>query len=129
MCHFLIVNTTQKAVDAAIEQQIVARLTSMINFEKTPILPRWIRRQVEKGEDNRALAIAQYLNTATGSPWKGKILMGKSRRGRARVDNGEPEKFRQIAKEANPRPVESDLRSDVERREPTEGSVELLGRD
>jgi DGQHR domain-containing protein len=75
MCHFLIVNTTQKAVDAAIEQQIVARLTSMINFEKTPILPRWIRRQVEKGEDYRALAITQYLNTAAGSPWKGKILM------------------------------------------------------
>lgn len=75
MCHFLIVNTTQKAVDKAIEQQIIARLTGMINFEKTPILPRWIRRQVEKGEDYRALEIIQYLNTASGSPWKGKILM------------------------------------------------------
>ena len=30
MCHFLIVNTTQKSVDAAVEQQIVARLTKMI---------------------------------------------------------------------------------------------------
>lgn len=75
MCHFLIVNTTQKAVDAAIEQQIVARLTAMVNFQKTPVLPRWIRRQVEKGEDHRALAITTYLNTTDGSPWKGKILM------------------------------------------------------
>jgi len=75
MCHFLIVNTTQKSVDAAIEQQIVARLTDMINFKQTPVLPRWIQRQVEKGEDHRALAIVQYLNTVDGSPWKGKILM------------------------------------------------------
>jgi hypothetical protein len=28
MAHFLIVNTTQRSVDKAIEQQIVARLTS-----------------------------------------------------------------------------------------------------
>ncbi len=78
MCHFLIVNTTQKSVDRAIEQQIVARLTDMIDFEKTPVLPRWIRRQVEKGEDHRALALVQFLNTADGSPWKGRILMANS---------------------------------------------------
>lgn len=78
MCHFLIVNTTQKSVDAAIEQQIVARLTDMINFKKTPVLPRWIQRQVEKGEDHRALAIVHYLNTAEGSPWQGKIRMANS---------------------------------------------------
>jgi DGQHR domain-containing protein len=78
MCHFLIVNTTQKSVDRAIEQQIVARLTGMIDIEKTPILPRWIQRQVEKGEDQRALAIAQYLNTDEGSPWKGRIVMANS---------------------------------------------------
>jgi DGQHR domain-containing protein len=78
MCHFLIVNTTQKSVDRAIEQQIVARLTDMIDFEKTPRLPRWIQRQVEKGEDQRALAIAQYLNSEEGSPWKGRILMANS---------------------------------------------------
>lgn len=75
MCHFLIVNTTQKSVDAAIEQQIVARLTEMINFQETPVLPRWIQRQVERGETHRALAIVQYLNTTDGSPWKDKILM------------------------------------------------------
>lgn len=75
MCHFLIVNTTQKSVDKAIEQQIVARLTKMIGLEKTPTMPRWIRRQVEKGEDARALAVANYLNTDSGSPWLGKIRM------------------------------------------------------
>ncbi len=75
MCHFLIVNTTQKSVDKAIEQQIVARLTKMIGLEKTPTMPRWIRRQVEKGEDARALSVANYLNTDPSSPWLGKIRM------------------------------------------------------
>jgi DGQHR domain-containing protein len=75
MCHFLIVNTTQRSVDKAIEQQIVARLSKMIGLEKTPTMPRWIRRQVDKGEDARALSIANYLNTEPGSPWFGKIRM------------------------------------------------------
>lgn len=75
MCHFLIVNTTQRSVDKSIEQQIVARLTKMVGLEKTPTIPRWIRKQVEKGEDARALLIANYLNTNAGSPWCGKIRM------------------------------------------------------
>jgi hypothetical protein len=75
MCHFLIVNTTQKSVDAAIEQQIVARLTDMINFKKMPVLPRWIQRQVDKGEDQRALSLVNFLNTASDSPWKRRVLM------------------------------------------------------
>ena len=75
MCHFLIVNTTQRSVDKAIEQQIVARLTAMIGLEKMPTIPRWIRRQVEKGEDARALGVARFLNTDPGSPWVGKIRM------------------------------------------------------
>jgi DGQHR domain-containing protein len=75
MAHFLIVNTTQKAVDKAIEQQIVARLTEMIDFEKTPVLPKWIQRQVDKGEDARALAIVGHLNDEPTSPWRGKIRM------------------------------------------------------
>ncbi len=75
MCHFLIVNTTQRPVDRAIEQQIVARLTKMIGLEKTPTMPRWIRRQVEKGEDARALAVANHLNDDPASPWYGKIRM------------------------------------------------------
>src|SRR4051794_31121083 len=75
MCHFLIVNTTQKSVDKAIEQQIVARLTKMISLEKTPTMPRWIRRQVEKGEDARALSVANFLNSDPASAWFGKIRM------------------------------------------------------
>jgi hypothetical protein len=75
MCHFLIVNTTQRSVDKSIEQQIVARLTKMVNLEQIPTIPRWIRRQVEKGEDARALSVANFLNTEVGSPWLGKIRM------------------------------------------------------
>jgi DGQHR domain-containing protein len=75
MCHFLIVNTTQRPVDKAVEQQIVARLTQMIDLEEMPTIPRWIRRQVEKGEDAKALAVANYLNTDPNSPWCGKIRM------------------------------------------------------
>lgn len=75
MAHFLIVNTTQRSVDKAIEQQIVARLTDLISFQKTPVLPKWIQRQVDKGEDARALQIVQYLNAESESPWFGKIRM------------------------------------------------------
>lgn len=75
MAHFLIVNTTQRSVDKAIEQQIVARLTDLIEFEKTPVLPKWIQRQVDKGEDARALQIVQHLNDEKDSPWYGKIRM------------------------------------------------------
>lgn len=75
MCHFLIVNTTQRSVDRAIEQQIVARLTRMVSLEKTPTIPRWIRKQVERGEDARAIDIASYLNSEPTSVWCGKIRM------------------------------------------------------
>ncbi len=75
MCHFLIVNTTQRSVDKAVEQQIVARLTNMLNLEEMPTIPRWIRRQVEKGEDARALLVADRLNTDPASAWAGKIRM------------------------------------------------------
>ena len=80
MCHFLIVNTTQRSVDKAIEQQIVARLTHMTGLEKTPTIPRWIRKQVERGEDARAIDIAKYLNTEPTSAWLGKIRMANDER-------------------------------------------------
>ena len=75
MTHFLIVNTTQRSVDKAVEQQIVARLTSMVDVESMPTLPKWIRKQVAKGEDARALKIAQYLNEEPSSPWFERIKM------------------------------------------------------
>jgi DGQHR domain-containing protein len=78
MCHFLIVNTTQKSVDKAVEQQIVARLTDAIEFEDVPSLPRWIRRIVERGEVDRALKMIEYLNTTADSPWFDKVKMANS---------------------------------------------------
>ncbi len=81
MCHFLIVNTTQRSVDKAVEQQIVARLTKMVELEPMPTIPRWIQRQVEKGEDARALVVANFLNNDVGSPWFGKIRMANDEDG------------------------------------------------
>jgi DGQHR domain-containing protein len=80
MCHFLIVNSTQKSVDRAIVQQIHARLTNMVEFEEIPTLPKWIQRQVLKGEDRDALVITEYLNTDLDSPWQNKILMANEQR-------------------------------------------------
>jgi DGQHR domain-containing protein len=75
MCHFLIVNTTQKSVDKAVEQQIVARLSGMIGLEDVPTLPKWIQKQVLKGEDKEALIITNYLNSDPESPWYRRIRM------------------------------------------------------
>jgi DGQHR domain-containing protein len=75
MCHFLIVNTTQKSVDKAVEQRIFARLTEAMNFEDVPNLPKWIRRIVESGDDEQALRLVDHLNTADNSPWRDKIEM------------------------------------------------------
>src|SRR5258708_1012653 len=75
MCHFLIVNTTQKSVDRSVEQRIYARLTQAIEFEDVPNLPRWIQRIVESGDDEQALNIVDYLNNTPDSPWFGKIEM------------------------------------------------------
>ncbi|HEY8591534.1 MAG TPA: DGQHR domain-containing protein [Sphingomicrobium sp.] len=81
MCHFLIVNTTQKSVDKAVEQQIVARLSDAIEFEDVPSLPRWIRRIVERGEVDRALKMIEYLNTTADSPWHSKVQMANAQGG------------------------------------------------
>lgn len=75
MCHFLIVNTTQKSVDKSVEQRIISRLTRAIDLEDIPSLPRWIQNVVQKGEVDRAVKLVDFLNTAAGSPWQGKIAM------------------------------------------------------
>lgn len=80
MCHFLIVNTTQRSVDRSVAQQIVARLTKMVDVAKLPTIPRWIRRQVDRGEDARALDMVTYLNTEESSVWFGKIRMANDAR-------------------------------------------------
>jgi len=78
MCHFLIVNTTQKSVDKSVEQRIIARLTEALDVEDIPSLPKWISNTVERGEVDKALKYAEYLNETDSSPWKGKILMANS---------------------------------------------------
>jgi len=75
MCHFLIVNTTQKSVDKGVEQQITARLTRELEVGDFPSLPKWIMKSVKKGEDEQALDYVTYLNTQSNSPWYGRIKM------------------------------------------------------
>lgn len=79
MCHFLIVNTTQKSVDKSVEQRIIARLTDALDVEDDlPSLPKWILNIVEKGEVEKAVKFVDYLNEVDGSPWKGKIKMANA---------------------------------------------------
>lgn len=78
MCHFLIVNTTQKSVDKSVEQRIMARLSDALDVEDLPSLPKWILNIVEKGEVEKAVKYVDYLNEAEGSPWFGKIQMANS---------------------------------------------------
>lgn len=78
MCHFLIVNTTQKSVDKSVEQRIIARLSDALDVEDLPSLPKWILNTVERGEVEKAVKYADYLNEATDSPWFGKIQMANS---------------------------------------------------
>lgn len=75
MCHFLIVNSTQKSVDKSVEQRIIARLTEAIDVEETPNLPKWILKTVQRGEVEKALKHVICLNETPGSPWQGKIRM------------------------------------------------------
>lgn len=75
MCHFLIVNTTQKSVEEGIAQRIRARLTSAMDVDDIPNLPKWILNSVEKGEDEKALKFVDFLNAESESPWLNKIKM------------------------------------------------------
>lgn len=85
MCHFLIVNTTQKSVDKSVEQRIIARLSEAVDVDDDmPSLPKWILSLVEKGEVEKAVKYADYLNEAKDSPWYGKIKMANSTQMRRR---------------------------------------------
>jgi DGQHR domain-containing protein len=75
MCHFLIVNTTQKSVEEGVAQRIRARLTMAMGVDETPNLPKWILNSVQKGEDEKALQYVDYLNNDKDSPWQNKIRM------------------------------------------------------
>jgi len=75
MCHFLIVNTTQKSVEEGVAQRIRARLTKSMGVDVTPNLPKWILTSVQKGEDEKSLQYVDFLNNHKDSPWKNKIRM------------------------------------------------------
>ncbi len=75
MCHFLIVNTTQKSVEKGVEQRIIARLTQALEVEDIPSLPKWISKTIDKGEDKQALEYVDFLNNDSESPWLNKIKM------------------------------------------------------
>jgi hypothetical protein len=86
MCHFLIVNTTQKSVDKSVEQRIVGRLTDALDVEDMPSLPRWILNTVERGEVDKALKYVDFLNEGDDSPWRGKIAMANADRDGATIN-------------------------------------------
>ena len=75
MCHFLIVNTTQKSVEEGVAQRIRARLTRSMGVDDTPNLPKWILNSVQKGEDEKALQYVDFLNFEKEGPWYNKIKM------------------------------------------------------
>jgi hypothetical protein len=75
MCHFLIVNTTQRTVEEGVAQGIRARLSRALELEEIPNLPKWILNSVQKGEDERALQYVDFLNADKDSPWYNKIRM------------------------------------------------------
>jgi DGQHR domain-containing protein len=75
MCHFLIVNTTQKSVEEGVAQRIRARLTKELGVTDMPNLPKWILNSVQKGEDDKALQYVDFLNNDKDSPWQDKIIM------------------------------------------------------
>ena len=78
MCHFLVVNTTQKKVDKSIEQQIIAWLSEGWDTEDLPTLPSWVSARVEMGSDRRALRIVEHLNESDDSPWKNRVIMANA---------------------------------------------------
>ena len=83
MLQFVTVNTKQKAVDKGVVQHITARFTQMLDVEHLPYLPDWLRREVDKGGDDRGLRIIKRLNSDESSPWRGRIQLAdepKSRR-------------------------------------------------
>ncbi len=73
MLQFVVVNTTQSPVDSGVAQHIVARFTKMKGVENLPYLPRWLNKSVEKGDDEKAMDIAKFLNSDEKSPWRGRI--------------------------------------------------------
>lgn len=81
MLQFVVVNTRQRPVDRGVAQHITARFTKMLEVEKLPYLPGWLRKEVEKGDDEHALIIAKSLNDDSTSPWYGRIQFANEMKG------------------------------------------------
>lgn len=75
MLQFVTVNTKQQAVSDGVAQHIIARFTKMMEVEKLPYLPEWLKKEAEKGSDAKALDIVRYLNSEASSPWNGRIIL------------------------------------------------------
>jgi hypothetical protein len=73
-------------VDKSVEQRIIARLSDALDVEDMPSLPKWILNTVEKGEVEKAIKYADYLNEMEGSPWLGKIQMANSESDNATIN-------------------------------------------
>lgn len=75
MLQFVVVNTKQRPVDSGVAQHITARFTRMLEVEKLPYLPAWLKTKAAKGDDDRALSIAVAFNEDEESPWYGRIQL------------------------------------------------------
>lgn len=75
MLQFVTVNTKQRAVDKGVVQHITARFTQMLDVETLPYLPKWLRKEVERGGDDRGLRIVKRLNNDEASPLFGRIQL------------------------------------------------------
>ena len=78
---FVTVNTKQEAVDRGVAQAIIAQFTAMLDVEPLPYLPRWLRKDVDRGTDYQALEIAKALNSYPRSPWNSHIQFADQEKG------------------------------------------------
>ena len=69
MLQFVVVNTKQQKVATGVKQHIIARFTEMDGVEELPYIPLWLKREIAKGDDARALEIVKHLNQDEKSPW------------------------------------------------------------
>lgn len=75
MYHFYIVNTTQRPVERALQQQITTRFTDMQGVQDLPYLPHWLRMRVSRGTEAQSLRLAEFLNEYPDSPLFKRIQM------------------------------------------------------
>lgn len=85
MYHFYIVNTTQQAVETALQQQITSRFTDMQGVKDLPYLPHWLEARILRGTDAQSLKLAEYLNDSAESPLHDRIQMANDPNNKGKV--------------------------------------------